>query len=144
MDHVKRPTSPVIGVAYAMAMPSHDPPPYNRGRAKSSQEVASPIATDFQDGMFTPSSPPTVVSSLRKASSSSQLHRTREGNESMSDDEGLLWTGWNRQGGPKSRFGSGSLKKAKLISTGLQRGAGETETELDEPVSHTTIRLSPL
>lgn len=102
------------------------------------------------DAVFTPSSPPLVgPSTIRKASSSSQLHARSLSNpehgdgDSFSDEDGMLWTSLN---GPRTRFGSSSsVKRAKLISTGPVRGAGETETELDEPVRSLPVsKLRPI
>lgn len=98
--------------------------------------------------VFIPSSPPVVGSRLRKASSSSQLDRDSAGYRmfehdiSNEDDEDLRRAKSSRHRdqdvGLRPRVGNIStsrLRHEKPISTGRVRGAGETETELDEPVS---------
>lgn len=103
--------------------------------------------------IFAQTSPPGLLSRLRKASSSSQLDADAGcmafENGRMSQDDGLLYAvGANskernsqnfgvrpRMGGPSSP----KQRQEKPISTGPDPGAGETETELDEPVSHVAV-----
>ncbi|KAF8590396.1 hypothetical protein K439DRAFT_1403866 [Ramaria rubella] len=119
-------------------------------QAGSTLTISSPRTTEPLSSIFTPSSPPVVVSPLRKASSSSQAglgpsYRAQE-SEIFNDDEGVLYVA----GGAKSEHnapvemrtrvtGANAWKhrqKDRSISTGPQRGAGETETEPDEPPRH--------
>ncbi|KIJ31466.1 hypothetical protein M422DRAFT_185957 [Sphaerobolus stellatus SS14] len=106
---------------------------------KSPTTTTAALHDDPRTGVFTPSTPPVVIpSNLRRASSHSQLDGRSYGNgletDGYSEDENILWTSLN---GARSRFGSSpTSRRTKLISTGSIRGAGETETELDEPPKH--------
>ena len=154
----KRPAVPLV-------TSSHDRPDSSLASLTTSTSSASHLdtsgrmmfasrnPTEPSGSVFTPSSPPFVASRLRKASSSSQLgrnpgHRAFEHDLSNENEDALYAIAAKSDGnkdqasGTRLRTGNTWTSKPrhdKPISTGRVKGAGETETELDEPVSHIVL-----